>query len=545
MNRHPFRALCTGLLSAAIVLISTMPAAAQNYPFPQHVSYPGASIYPNHRTQAQQDADVRAYYDSWKQTYLVSAGTASDGTPLWRVSMGGSNPGRTTSESQGYGMKIVVFMAGYDANAQTIFNGLWKFARLHPSSINNNLMAWEVPEGTGNDSAFDGDADMAYALLLAHKQWGSAGTVNYQSAAATLIGAIKASTIGPQSRLPMLGDWVSVNGTTRNQYTPRTSDFMLANFRAFGAATGDATWSTVVANSQAAINHLQTTYSSTPGLLPDFTEKTSSTNTNPKPASPNFLEGPYDGMYSYNAARVPWRLGIDALLTNDATTLAQVRKISTWAEGVTSGNPQMFKEPGYTLAGAPINSSWGFSGKFGAPLGVAAMTKSTQQQWLNALYSAVYNRHEGYYSDSITMMSLIVMTGNHWDYSTQAPDLTPPAVSITYPADESTVTGDIASVYGTASDAASGVQRVEIDFYRRLPGGGSDDWEFWNGSYWHWSDPPLSTTLNTSTTPNTWTRTGGLPTGANFPAAQYWIKAVAFDNAGNASTPLYIDFMKQ
>jgi endoglucanase len=544
MIRHSFRALSTGLFTA-VLLFTASPTLAQNYPFPTHVSYPGASIYPNHRTQAQKDADVKAFYDYWKQTYLVSAGTASDGTPLWRVSMGGSNPGRTTSESQGYGMHIVVLMAGYDMQAQAIFNGLWKFARLHPSEINSNLMAWEVPEGTGADSAFDGDADMAYALLLAHKQWGSSGTVNYLSAASTLIGAIKASTIGPASRLPMLGDWVNPNGTTRNQYTPRTSDFMLANFRAFGAATGDSTWSTVVANSQAAIDHLQTNYSSTPGLLPDFTEKTSSTNTDPKPASPNFLEGPYDGMYSYNAARVPWRLGIDALLSNDSTALAQVRKLSTWAESVTSGNPQMFKEPGYTLAGAPINSSWGFSSKFGAPLGVAAMTKSTQQQWLNALYSAVYNRHEGYYSDSITMISLIIMSGNHWDYSTQAPDLTPPAVGITYPADESTVTGDLASIYGTASDAASGVQRVEINLYRRLPGGGDDDWEFWNGSYWHWSDPPQSTTLNTSTTPNTWTRTSGLPTGANFPAAQYWIKAVAYDNAGNASTPLYIDFMKQ
>lgn len=544
MNRHSLRAHFMGLLTTGLLLAAST-VSAQNYPFPRHVSYPGASIYPNHRTQAQKDADVRAYYDYWKQTYLVSAGTASDGTPLWRVTMGSGDPGRTTSEGQGYGMKIVVFMAGYDPQAQAIFNGLWKFVRLHPSSIDNRLMAWEVPEGTGDDSAFDGDCDIAYALLLAHKQWGSAGAVNYLSAAQTLIGGIKASTIGPQSALPMLGDWVSVNGSLRNQWTPRTSDFMLANFRAFGAATGDSTWSTVVANSQAAITHLQTTYSSTPGLLPDFTQKTSSTDTRPKPAGANFLEGPDDGKYSYNAARVPWRLGIDALLSNNATTLAQVRKISTWAQGATSGNPQMFKEPGYTLAGVPINSSWGFSSVFGAPLGVAAMTNANQQQWLNSLYSAVYTRHEGYYADSLTMISLLIMSGNHWDFSTQAPDLTPPAVAITYPADESTVTGDVASVTGTASDNASGVQRVEILFYRRLPGGGDDDWEFWNGSYWHWSDPPLTTTLNTSTTPNTWTRSGGLPTGANFPAAQYWIRAIAFDNAGNASVPLYIDFMKQ
>jgi hypothetical protein len=301
-----------------------------------------------------------------------------------------------------------------------------------------------------------------------------------------------------------------------------------------------------VANSQAAINHLQTTYSSTPGLLPDFTEKTSSTDTRPKPARSNFLEGPDDGKFTYNAARVPWRIGLDALLNNDATSLAEVRKLSSWAQTKTSGNPQMFKEPGYTLAGAAINSSWGFSSTFGAPLGVAAMTGSAQQQWLNSLYDAVYNHTEGYYADSITMICLLIMSGNHWDVTTQAADVTPPAVDITYPLDSTVVTGDLASVNGTASDNASGVQRVEILFYRRLPGGGPDDWEFWNGSFWHWSsDPALTTTLNTSTTPNTWVRSGGLPTGANFPPAQYWIKAVSFDNAGNASTPLYIEFTKQ
>jgi endo-1,4-beta-D-glucanase Y len=544
MNRHLLRALRLGLLSASVVLTAAS-VSAQNQPFPRHVAYPGASIYPNHRTQAQKDADVRAYYDYWKQNYLVTAGTASDGTQLWRVTMGSDDPGRTTSEGMGYGMKIVTFMAGYDPQAQAIFNGLWKFVRSHPSVIDNRLMAWEVPEGTGADSAFDGDCDIAYALLLADKQWGSSGAVNYQAAALTLIGAIKASTIGPTSRLPMLGDWVSPNGSLRNQYSPRTSDFMLANFRAFATATGDSTWATVVANSQAAINHLQATYSATPGLLPDFTEKTSSTDTRPKPARSNFLEGPDDGKYTYNAARVPWRLGIDALLNNNATSLAEVRKISSWAQTKTGANPFMFKEPGYTLAGAAINSSWGFSSVFGAPLGVAAMTGATQQQWLNALYDAVYTNHEGYYADSITMICLLIMTGNHWDITTQTADVTPPAVDITYPMSGSVVTGDIASVNGTASDTSSGVQRVEIQFYRPMPGGGPDDWEWWNGSYWDWSDPTLPTTLNTSTTPNTWTRSGGLPTGANFPAGIYYVRAVAFDTAGNASVPLYIDFTKQ
>lgn len=527
---------------AAALLAATI-ASAQNQPFPRHVNYPGARIKPNHVSQAQQDNDVRAFYNYWKANYLVSAGTAADGTPMYRVTMGDGQPNRTTSEGQGFGMTIVVLMAGHESNAQAIFNGLWKFTRTYPSAIDNRLMNWEVPVNAGASSAaFDGDCDIAYALLLAHNQWGSSGAVNYSAAAQTLITAIKQRMIGPQSRLPMLGDWVSGTSDPKyNQWAPRSSDFMLANFRAFAAFTGDSTWSTVIANSQSTINSLQTNYSASTGLLPDFIEPTSSTNTAPKPARAWFLESANDGNYYYNAARVPWRIALDALLHNNATSAAAAGKISRWAQSKFSGNPWLIT-PGYTLSGNAIHPTWAFTSLFAAPLGVAAMTQSTQQAWLNALYDSVKGSREDYYEDSVALISLLIMTGNHWDATTAAPDTTPPAVDITYPRSGSTVTGDLASVHGTASDNASGVDRVDLAFYRQI---GPDSWEFWNGSYWHWSDPPLSTTLNTTVTPNTWTRNWGLPTGANFPAGVYYVRAIAYDRQGNASAPLYIDFTKQ
>ncbi|MCX8012835.1 MAG: hypothetical protein N3A02_00920, partial [Rectinema sp.] len=40
-------------------------------PFPQHVSYVTGAIRPSHRTQAQQDDDLRAAYDRWKSNYLT------------------------------------------------------------------------------------------------------------------------------------------------------------------------------------------------------------------------------------------------------------------------------------------------------------------------------------------------------------------------------------------------------------------------------------------------------------------------------------------
>lgn len=386
-------------------------------PFPQHVSYAAETIRPSHRSQEQLDDDVRAAYDRWKSKYLVSAGTSSLGGSRYRISFGSGDPGRTVSEGQGYGMVIVALMAGHDPQAQTIFNGLWDFAKAHPSASDNRLMGWQVPVSSGNNSAFDGDADIAYGLLLADKQWGSDGAVDYHAAAERVIAGMLESMIGPASRLPMLGDWVNPNGNPHSQYTPRSSDFMPAHFRAYGRATNNATWLDVVEKSQAVINNLQGMVSAQTGLLPDFIVTTAGSETSSSPAAPDFLEGPNDGNYYYNAGRVPWRLGTDALLNNDAVSMAQTRKIATWIAEATGGQPSAIK-PGYQLDGTPIPPGNYFTSFFAAPFGVAAMTTPGQQAWLNDVYDAVRSAEENYYEDTVTLLCLLVMTGNYWDPTT-------------------------------------------------------------------------------------------------------------------------------
>src|SRR5512141_506549 len=124
------------------------PAAAANRPrrpFPQHTRYASGTLRLDRRTQAQQDDDVRAYYDAWKRDFLVPAGNAADGSPLYRVTVGFLNPSRTVSGGQGYGMMIVALMAGHDPDAQTLLDGLWRFARKFPSDIDSRLMSFEVP----------------------------------------------------------------------------------------------------------------------------------------------------------------------------------------------------------------------------------------------------------------------------------------------------------------------------------------------------------------------------------------------------------------
>lgn len=377
-------------------------------PFPQHVEYSPNSILPDHHTREQLDEDVRAYYEFWKANYLTEAGISAQGMPMYRVVLGKDEPARsiTVSEGQGYGMMIVPIMAGYDPDAQPLFDGMWAFVKAHPSEIDPRLMDWNVPLEEGNASAFDGDADIAFGLLLADAQWGSNGRVNYKAEADTMIAGIFESTIGPESHLPKLGDWVNVGEPQYNQFTPRSSDFMLTNFRAFANASSDPVWNDVALQSQNVMLGIQSQYSPETGLIPDFI-------VNGEPAPENFLEKTTDGAYNYNAGRVPWRVGLDALLQNDETSRTIVQKISHWIEASTNGNPLNIRA-GYELDGTPLPDSDYFTTFFIAPMGVAAMNDPAQQKWLNAIYDAIYNTHIDYYEDSVDLLCLMVMSGNFW-----------------------------------------------------------------------------------------------------------------------------------
>jgi len=395
--------------------------AKPGFPFPQHLTYSEGAIFPNHRSRDQLDEDVCAAYLKWKGRYLETAGEEADGQHRFRVKVGTSGSERTVSEGQGYGMVIVAYMAGFDPEAQNIFNGLWEFFNDHRSVNDQRLMDWSVPadehsDGNSDGSAFDGDCDIAFALLLADQQWGSSARINYRHEAEAVLAGMMKKEIGPESRLPLLGDWVDPKAAQYNQHTVRTSDFIPDHFRAFERVTGQDAWGKVVVSTQTVLTALQMNYSLEAGLFPDFVEPRSPADYTPRPADPGFLEGPHDGDYYYNAGRMPWRIGIDALLNDDTTSREQVRRLSLWAQKVTDNDPGKFLA-GYKLDGTPLNNSNYFTTFFVAPLGVAAMNLPSQQKWLNDIYEAVYDKVENYYSDTVTLLCLIAMTGNYWDPS--------------------------------------------------------------------------------------------------------------------------------
>lgn len=381
----------------------TVPKAA--HPFPAHNFYPG-SVSPSAYSQSELDKNLYDYYRIWKKSYLVQEGKR------FRVAMDKKEKTRTTSESQGYGMLITAYMAGADKEAKAIFDGLYIFSRLYPSSICKDLMSWEIPEkkpGHG-DSAFDGDADIAYALLVADKQWGSDGLINYKREALRIIDAIMRCTIGKESHLPLLGDWVDPNGKKYNQYTTRSSDFMLSHFRTFYRATGDKRWLQVVDACQKATEDIQNLPGNKTALVSDFLYYDKKKK-HFFPTPRHFLES-QDDSYYYNACRVPWRIGADALLNRDHRSVAIVQKMLYWIWHASQKDPAKIKS-GYRLDGTPIGDY--FSAVFVAPFGVAAKTDAYLQEYLDALYESIKKRHENYFEDSVNLLSQLLITNNYWD----------------------------------------------------------------------------------------------------------------------------------
>jgi endo-1,4-beta-D-glucanase Y len=389
-----------------------MQAAAQNpqLPFPQHVRYTAGSILPNHVPQRKLDKSVQSFYILWKARY-VNTNCQKGQYYIWFEKKGNK---QCVSEGQGYGMVIVALMAGFDKTAQNTYDGLYRYCKAHPSKRNPHLMAWAQNNNCKDidgSTATDGDMDIAYSLLLADKQWGSTGPINYHAEALATINAIMQQEINPKTFAPLLSNAVEYD--SKDYFDTRSSDFMPANFKAFGLASHDVQWNKAVSNNYKLFKLLQDKYSPDAGLVPDFIRNL---NKKPKPAGPKFLESVYDGYYSYNACRVPWRLATDYLLNGDPQAKAFTDRVNTWLRGTTKDNPDNISA-GYSLAGNDIRNHYFEAMSFIAPFAVSAMVDAKNQLWLNKMWDYMINFNLDdfdYYDNSIKMLDMIILSGNYW-----------------------------------------------------------------------------------------------------------------------------------
>lgn len=400
--------LITALFACHPPAIVDPDGAPPVFPFPRHVPVIAAAALPD---VLDRDAAIGAAYDRWVDRYVAEADPGADG-PHYRVKFGRGGGRETVSEGQGYGMVLTATMAGYDPGARTRFDGMWRYARAHPSDLDGRLMDWHVPanehaEPGDDDSAWDGDADIALGLLLADAQWGSDGVIDYRSAALSVIAGLRESCLGPNSHLPLLGDWVGDGGYGFNEWTVRTSDWMPTHLRAFAEATGHPAWDQAV---DAVLDATIAVADPETGLLPDFVIGDANGLV---PADGGLLEGPTDGDFSYNACRDPWRIGLDAMLTGDARSIDAARRVSAWARTSTGGDPGAL-DSGYALDGTPLDGYLWPSTVFQAPMGVAASVDPGASGWREAVWNAIIDSDEDYFEDTVSLQCALAMSGDAW-----------------------------------------------------------------------------------------------------------------------------------
>ncbi len=371
----------------------TPPRPGTNFPFPQNRRSPHCA-YP----AKLKNEDVRAAYMKWKTTTVTTNG-ARGHLRVQRVNPDPPFPENSTvSEGIAYGMMLAVYMGD-----QALFDELWKYEQLFLDE--NGLMNWEIhADGVqilGGGAASDADEDMAWALVMADRQWGGSGTLtdtylNYGKGQIQKIWSYEIhenKLLKPGDRW---GDWNTIN----------PSYFAPAYYRVFAQVTGNAGWNEIIKTSYDTIDNTlnDANGNKSNGLVPAWCTSRGVPNNG--------------AIYQYDSCRTPFRIALDYCYFGEPRAKAYLAKTSSFFSQI--GAYKIVD--GYALNGAPqpANAS-GQSAAFVGPAGVGAMSDAVYQPFIDDAYTnvATLNLLVGgtYYELSWTALSLFMMTGNFLDYT--------------------------------------------------------------------------------------------------------------------------------
>jgi hypothetical protein len=210
------------------------------YPYGGSLAY----VYPNSSTvQDLFDAFTWERYQLWKQNWVkYDADACGAGTARVHSDI----PEGTVSEGQGYGMAIAAAIGDKD-----LVGKLWEFVRHYRSQKKYCfLMGWAWKDSSScnaadasgkDDSAFDGDVDMAIGLVYAALQWPN----EYTQIAIDWLKGMECEVnpkYGDGYNYPSAGDSQNKNfcNDTTCDYTPATANHVFIDyyppgyFRVFG-----------------------------------------------------------------------------------------------------------------------------------------------------------------------------------------------------------------------------------------------------------------------------------------------------------------------
>lgn len=378
------------------------------FPFPRnerlpHLNYPRAA---SHHDVLRAFADLREE--------IVTADGARGFLRLRRPDTPDGVPSSTVSEGIAYGMLIAVML-----DEQGLFDHLYRYALEFANA--NGLMSWYVaPDGSralGSGGASDSDEDIAWALVMASRQWGGRGALerSYLDHAKAQIDRVYELEVdhGAWPDLFLPGDeWRG-----RDVFNP--SYFAPSEYRVFGEVSGNRDgWQRVIDRGYATVNACLTTArgNAENGLVPAWCDSLG----NPVEAFPGAMTN-----YQTDSARLPFRVGQDYAYYRDPRALAYVKRTTRFFAGLGADGIG----DGYQLDGTPFpdpktpqpNAG---SAVFVGPAAVGAMHDPAQQAFIDAAYARVRTgkllARSRYYNHCWTVLSLLMLTGNLSEFPAEA-----------------------------------------------------------------------------------------------------------------------------
>jgi len=296
---------------------------------------------------------------------------------------------------------------------QASFDGFWHYARHFGNEC--GLMSWYIaPDGSrvlGTGAATDADEDIAYALILAHRQWGGPESTRYLDAARRQIERIWEFEVDHDQFADMLLPGDEWRG--RNVFNP--SYFAPNQYRLFGEVAGDvAGWNRVIDRGYEVLFRSlnEASENQTNGLVPAWCDADGT----PVEAFPGAMTN-----YQYDSARMPFRLAQDFAESGDPRARDLLGRMSAFfaaigADGLVDG---------YTLRGEPAPDPRASQPNPGSAVfvgcaAVGAMHDPRYQAFIDAAYERLRTgellARSRYYNHCWTVTGLLMLTGNFWSF---------------------------------------------------------------------------------------------------------------------------------
>jgi endo-1,4-beta-D-glucanase Y len=371
-----------------------------NFPFPQNQRL-GHCHYP----KAASADDVRRAFARFREEIITAEG-ALGGLRTRRPDTPDGVVDSTVSEGIAYGMLIAVMM-----DEQPLFDSLWQYALRFMNS--HGLMDWYIaPDGSkplGRGAASDADEDMAWALVMAERQWGGSGSLegSYHDHARALIDAIWRfevdHSVEPYLFIPG-DDWRG-----RDVFNP--SYFAPNQYRLFGEISGNVEgWQKVIDCGYRVIERsLSASHGNQDnGLVPAWC----TTQGDPVEAFPGAMTN-----FQTDSARLPFRLAQDFAYHQEPRAARYLTRICNFyaaqgAWGIVDG---------YSLRGEPRPDPGSRipnpgSAVFVGGAAAAAMFDARYATLLEQGYARVRTgellARSRYYNHCWTVLSLLMLSGN-------------------------------------------------------------------------------------------------------------------------------------